>query len=114
MRTDLVDPVNDPPPANRRHLLVTGVVALLEAAYFAVSLRTIGFPDGHRTALDRFHERAWPVSIVALLLTAVWAFARAARPRASRAPLVVAMVTALACIVVEVLAAGSFDHGAGG
>lgn len=102
------------PTAPRPRLIAAGLIAALEAACFAASLSMIGFPDGHRTALDRFHERARPVFIVALLLVAAWAFWAAARARASRAPLVVAVVTAIVCLAIDVLAARYFDHGAGG
>lgn len=98
--------------------LSVGAAALAASAYHAVELRGIGFPDGHRTALDRFHERALPPFALAFALLGLAALASTSRPRpGGRAPL--ALVIALVALVLlrvalSIWAAGVYEHGAGG
>lgn len=101
----------------RRAVILIGVSALAASAYHAVELRGIGFPDGHRTERDRFHEQALPPFAVAFALLGLIALASVLRPRPGRAAS--GLVVALGALVLLRLAlalwsAHALSHGGGG
>jgi hypothetical protein len=104
----------------RRVVLALGVLASVEALYLLLELRGIGFPDGHRTQLDRFREAAYPLfaaSLFALALGAMYVgVGRAGAPpgRAMKAVLFVSIALHVVLGVISFLAAVRLDHGAGG
>ncbi len=101
-------------------LFAVAGVSGLAAGYFLQELQGSGFPDGYRSALDRFHETAYPLFAAALTLLALGAlglgvrWANAAARRKAKAVVLAAGALGLACLAIDFYAAGFFEHGGGG
>lgn len=94
----------------RRTNAIVAILAVLESAAFVVGLRGLGFPDGHRTELERFQGTTYPF-VVMLAALALAAASGRAKPRSTW--LALAAVTVLAG-AVEGTARVVLDHGGGG
>lgn len=95
----------------RRTNAIVAILAVLESAAFVAGLRGLGFPDGHRTELERFQGTTYPAFVVMLAALALAAASGRAKPRSTW--LALAAVTVLAG-AVEGTARVVLDHGGGG
>ncbi len=55
----------------RKSAWIFVLAALAEAVYFFLEYRSLGFPDGHLTSLDRIRQIMYPIFIVLSLMYCV-------------------------------------------
>ncbi len=93
---------------------IVAFLAALVAAFLFLELGYIGFPDGHRTELDRARETLWPIYIALLAVVAAVCIAFARKPRFLKLVLAIALVVGVGIAAIDGHLAATLENGSGG